>query len=182
MDTETPVFLEGDRADIVPLEQRHQELLYRLWNDPSVWKHDFGIPPHPLGPDAVESEYDSMTSPEPVTGVVRVDGDPAGVTAITDFDKVSRTAELGVSLASGHRGRQVGTEVATLMTTFGFRQLDLHKLVYKAIACNEAATECIEGLGATREGVHRDEQYVDGERHDVYYYGLLASEWEPESV
>jgi RimJ/RimL family protein N-acetyltransferase len=43
---------------------------------------------------------------------------------------------------------------------------------------NDRAIALYEKLGFQREGVYREFLQRDGERHDMYLYGLLHREWQ----
>ena len=45
------------------------------------------------------------------------------------------------------------------------------------IAYNERAIKLYEKLGFTREGTLREFIFRDGNRYDMYLYGLLRHEW-----
>ena len=44
-------------------------------------------------------------------------------------------------------------------------------------AFNTRAIACYEGVGFVHEGTHREYLQRDGQRHDMYLYGILEHEW-----
>lgn len=83
---------------------------------------------------------------------------------------------LGIGEAR-HRGRGYGTEALQLTLDYAFNELNLHRLQLTVFAYNEPAIALYEKLGFQREGVFREALQRDGQRHDVYLYGILAREW-----
>jgi RimJ/RimL family protein N-acetyltransferase len=80
-------------------------------------------------------------------------------------------------IAPEHRGNGYVTEATELMLDYAFRERRLAKVYAVVLDTNEASAAVLEKLGFEREGVHRAETFVDGERRDNHRYGILADEW-----
>jgi len=65
-----------------------------------------------------------------------------------------------------------------LALQFAFNELNLHRLQLTVFSYNDRAIALYEKLGFQREGVYREFLQRDGERHDMYLYGLLLREWQ----
>ncbi len=76
------------------------------------------------------------------------------------------------------RGKGYGYEAVTLALNFAFQELNLHRAQLTVFSYNEAAIRLYEKLGFIREGVYREFLERDGQRHDMYLYGILRREWE----
>jgi RimJ/RimL family protein N-acetyltransferase len=74
-------------------------------------------------------------------------------------------------------GQGYGYESMSLVLDFAFRELNLHRVQLTVFSYNERAIRLYEKLGFQREGVYREFMERDGERHDMYLYGLLRREW-----
>jgi len=81
-----------------------------------------------------------------------------------------------------HRNKGYGTEAMRLGMRFAFHELNLYRIQLTVFSYNEAAVRLYERLGFTREGTFRESIARDGQRHDMYLYGLLAREWEAQSA
>jgi RimJ/RimL family protein N-acetyltransferase len=79
--------------------------------------------------------------------------------------------------AGGTRGKGYGTEALTLGINFAFNDLNLHRLSLSVFAYNEPAIRLYKRLGFTHEGVFREYLKRDGQRHDMFLFGLLEHEW-----
>ena len=77
-------------------------------------------------------------------------------------------------------GLAVSEEQIRKAVRFGFHELNLHRIQLTVFSYNERAVALYEKLGFTREGVYREHLQRDGQRHDMYLYGLLRREWEEE--
>jgi RimJ/RimL family protein N-acetyltransferase len=65
---------------------------------------------------------------------------------------------------------------------FGFETLGLHRVWGYCLAANEASWRVMERLGMQREGLLRENEYLQGRWWDTAVYGLLASEWRQRSA
>jgi RimJ/RimL family protein N-acetyltransferase len=76
------------------------------------------------------------------------------------------------------RGKGYGYEAMQLALAFAFHELNLHRVQLTVFSYNERSRALAEKLGFRREGVYREFVQRDGQRHDMYLYGLLRREWE----
>jgi RimJ/RimL family protein N-acetyltransferase len=75
-------------------------------------------------------------------------------------------------------GRGYGHEAARLALKFAFHELNLHRVQLTVFSYNERAIALYEKLGFQREGAFREFLHRDGQRYDMYLYGLLRQEWQ----
>jgi RimJ/RimL family protein N-acetyltransferase len=120
--------------------------------------------------------------------IERVDPADSGLPPATDaliglleLDGILWTHQVGgLSIGIGepaYRGRGYGAEAMQLALAFAFHELNLHRVQLTVFAYNQPAIALYEKLGFQREGVYRQFLRRDGQRHDMYLYGLLAHEW-----
>lgn len=76
------------------------------------------------------------------------------------------------------RGQGYGREAMQLALKFAFHELNLHRICLTVFSYNPVAITMYESLGFTKEGTYREHLLRDGQRHDMYLYGLLQREWE----
>jgi RimJ/RimL family protein N-acetyltransferase len=114
---------------------------------------------------------------------------PAGAEELLGFieiDGIMWTHQVGwVSIAIGepaNQGQGYGTEALWLALQFAFQELNLHRVQLTVFAYNQRAIVVYEKLGFQREGVYREHLWRDGQRYDMYLYGLLRREWETRSI
>lgn len=91
-------------------------------------------------------------------------------------DNVARHAELAIVLCPNCQGQGLGSEAISLLLTFAFNQMNLHRVYLKVRADNPAAIRCYEKCGFQREGVLRAHAYADGKYQDVVLMGILREE------
>jgi RimJ/RimL family protein N-acetyltransferase len=90
---------------------------------------------------------------------------------------------LGIGIGEpDYRSRGYGTDAMRLLVGYGFRELDAYRIQLGVLSTNLRAIRCYEKVGFVREVVKRAEVYRDGQRIDMYYMGLLRSEWEAQRM
>jgi len=169
------VFLDGDDVALRTVERADLDFCQRALNDPAV-RAGLSVS-EPVTTDEEESWYENrVVESDDIHLLACVDGDPAGVVGLTNVNETWGTAELGYWLAPKYHGNGYATAGASLLVAYGFTERRLHKVYANAFAHNEASQRVLEKVGFEREGVHRDQAFVDGEHVDVFRYGLLASD------
>lgn len=171
-----PVFIPGDAVDLHTIEEEDLEFLQHNLNDPQVWRA-IGRSVPANGPQEREFFEEVVSSDGGVQLLVCVDGEPVGTVGLDGTDDRSDSAELGYWVAPDHHRQGYGTAAAELMVEYAFDQLGLHRVAARVFEFNDASCTLLERVGFSREGVHREAEFVDGEYQDTYWYGLLESEW-----
>jgi RimJ/RimL family protein N-acetyltransferase len=85
-----------------------------------------------------------------------------------------------LSIAIGDPARQgqgYGAEAIGLALQFAFQELNLYRVQLTVFSYNQRAIALYEKLGFRREGTYREHLQRDGQRHDMYLYGMLRPEW-----
>ncbi len=103
-----------------------------------------------------------------------------GVTGITGIAWPNRVAYLGIGIGEPDNwGKGYGTEATYLIIQYAFNELNLYRLQLTVFEYNPRAIALYEKVGFQKEGVFRKFVERDGQRYDMYLYGLLRDEWEP---
>ncbi len=101
---------------------------------------------------------------------------------VIEFEGILWTHQVSwVCIAIGdraHWGKGYGYEAMQLALKFAFDEINLHRVQLTVFSYNKRAIALYEKLGFQREGVYREFVHRDGQRDDLYLYGLLRREWE----
>ncbi|MXV60931.1 GNAT family N-acetyltransferase [Natronorubrum sp. JWXQ-INN-674] len=170
------VFLSGGRVDLRPIEEDDLDFLQREINEPRIWRA-IGRSRPINGAQEQEFFENVVCNDDTVQLLIVADSEPVGTIGLNSIQWESRRAELGYWIAADHHQQGYGSDAAERLVAYGFDQLGLHKLSARVFEFNEASQGLLESVGFTREGVHRDGEFIDGEFQDVYWYGLLEDEW-----
>ncbi|SIQ98157.1 GNAT family N-acetyltransferase [Micromonospora avicenniae] len=86
-------------------------------------------------------------------------------------------AEIGYWIVPAARGRGVASRAVTLLTRWGFGQLELHRIQLLHATANPASCRVAVRTGYRLEGTLRESfRYGDGRRHDEHLHARLATD------
>jgi RimJ/RimL family protein N-acetyltransferase len=153
------------------------------WYEDSSFGRLFDMrPAYPRSVERLHGLLDSMMrSTEGYPFAIRLHENDAliGHVELDDVQWAHRSAWVSIAIGDpANRGLGYGTEALRLLLDFGFRELNLHRVQLTVFSYNAPAIRLYERLGFVREGAHREALLRDGERYDMYLYGLLAREWQ----
>ncbi len=170
--------LAGRIVRLEPLEPRHAEPLWRVAQDPHVWRHmrvrgD-------ASRDAFGAWFDhTLGNALPFATVLRATGEPVGSTSFMNIREHDRVVEIGNTwLASSAWGTGANDEAKLLMLEHAIERAGFFRVEFKTEAANERSRAALLAIGATFEGVHRKHMVVrGGERRDSAWYSVIDDEW-----
>ncbi|OGR84542.1 MAG: hypothetical protein A2901_08515 [Elusimicrobia bacterium RIFCSPLOWO2_01_FULL_54_10] len=161
-----------------PLEEKDLEKIRKTRNDPSTWMNLTDI-------DLIDSQsqkdwfktlsrqrkskrfYAVCSGKDRFVGLVRMD----------EFDWVNRSVRVGCDVAKSLRGKGYGSKIMEMVSQYGFRYLNMHRLWLLVLDFNSAARRVYEKSGFRVEGRYRKAIYRSGKYHDYIIMSLLKEEW-----
>jgi RimJ/RimL family protein N-acetyltransferase len=167
----------------------------------SAWTHDGEFlrlidtaPARPLSPGQVKKKYEQYAKEPEKTFhfALRLNDQPAeggaetpptpgrliGFARLQWVDWMHGAALLFLGLGSpADRGQGYGQEALDLILRYGFDELGLHRVAAFVPAYNPGAARFLERNGFMREVTRRLAVARDGQRWDLWSYGLLRREW-----
>ena len=107
-----------------------------------------------------------------------VDGDEAvvGFAAAVSIDREAATAELGYVVVEQARGRGYASRALSLLTDWGFAELDAERLELLIGVDNGPSKRVAEKCGYQREGVLRSFAVKPGVREDMELWSRLPTD------
>jgi len=106
----------------------------------------------------------------------------AGADELVGFVRIGlagvRAGKLGYAIGAEHWGQGYATDAVATMISFGFTDLDLHRLSVAIGPDNAASIAVASKLGFQYEGRLRDHVHTNGAWRDSLLYSLLAPEWD----
>lgn len=167
------VFMRGEQVTLTTIHPEDYVFVQEQFNDPST-RQQAGVSLPLTAAGVADFVEDSENT---VQFLVCRDGTPIGHVVLTELDTQASTGELGwVVIVPAERGNGYATKAADLCLTHAFDDRGLHKVWARVNEGNEASIRLLEKLGFQQEGVLREQEYANGERVDVYRYGLLSSD------
>jgi RimJ/RimL family protein N-acetyltransferase len=175
------VFLSGPRLYLRPIEREDAPRLASFLNDPQVRRTLLAHRPLSVAQEQTFLETTGRDEHHVVLGISRQGQEELiGATGLHGLDFRSRRAELGLVIGDHSAwGQGFGTEATRMMLDYGFGTLNLHKVWLQVYAHHMPAIRVYERVGFRKEGVQREQHYVEGRYVDGVLMGILRSEWTP---
>jgi RimJ/RimL family protein N-acetyltransferase len=106
-------------------------------------------------------------------------GGPIGATRFWKLDRANRTVEIGHTwISASYQRTAVNTEMKLLMLTYAFETLNCVRVQFQTDELNAKSRAAIARLGATEEGILRNERIMpDGRVRNTVMFSILDSEW-----
>jgi [ribosomal protein S5]-alanine N-acetyltransferase len=173
------VFLIGPRLYFRALEREDAPRLAGFVNDPDVRRTVLTHRPMSV---AAEEAFLAGISEGPTQvqfGIALRDKDTLiGVTGIHHLEPRDRRGELGLLIGDKTQwGKGYGTEATRLMLDYAFGTLNLHKVTLEVFSNNPAGMRAYEKAGFQREGLLRQQHFVEGRYVDGILMGVLRERW-----
>ena len=108
--------------------------------------------------------------------IIDDDGTVAGSAGLNQLDESGHQANLGYWLRTDRTGRGLATRAARRVARWGFEDLGLHRIEVSMVVDNEPSRRVAERVGARFEGRLRERVPHQGRYHDLWLYGLLATD------
>jgi RimJ/RimL family protein N-acetyltransferase len=174
-----PVFLEGDHVELRTIETEDVAFLQKMVNDSRVRHGIAAVDPITR---TKETEWvESRGEGDDINFLIANDGEPVGTIGLKPPNVVTGAVEVGYIVAPKHWGNGYATDALREVCGYAFEERRLNKVYANTYETNPASSRVLEKVGFKREGVHREQGFVDGKHVDVLRYGLLAGEWETPS-
>lgn len=165
-------FLNSQRIAFHPVDLDHLPLYEKWGNDDDIRRYRRFF--FPRSSEEIKNRYvEAIRSNEKHAFEVwhMEDNCPIGICNLHEIDWVSRTAEVGMFIGDKKYWKQgLGTEIASLITQYGFKELNLRKLKATIYRPNEGSQKIFSKIGYNIEAVLEKELFVDGEYLDMLYY------------
>lgn len=177
----TSVFLSGPRLYFRPLEREDAPRLAAFLNDPQVRRTVLAHRPMSVAQEQAFLETMGKDEHHVMLGICRQgQQELIGVTGLHHLDFRSHRAEFGLLIGDRSLwGQGLGTEATRMMLDYAFGTLNLHKVWLHVYAHHAPAIHVYEKVGFRKEGLQREQHYVEGRYVDGVMMGILRSEWTP---
>ncbi|PGQ50483.1 GNAT family N-acetyltransferase [Bacillus thuringiensis] len=100
-----------------------------------------------------------------------------GAGEITIRDLTNRVGEIGYNINPDYWGKGLATEVARKLITFGFKELNLHRIFATCDPRNIGSIKVLEKNEMTKEGRIRECILLKDGWRDSFLYSILEQEW-----
>lgn len=113
-----------------------------------------------------------------VWAICHIEDGHVGNVSLQEISFINRTAEFAILLGDKrHWGKGLGLLVGKALLLHGFNKLNLERIYCGTAATNQGMIKLACTLGMTLEGTMRQHLFLDGERVDSVFYGVLREEF-----
>ncbi len=98
------------------------------------------------------------------------------------FNRISsenRKASIGYWITEEFQGKGIVTDCVKALISFGFKELNLHRIRIQCHVENKRSASIPERLGFTFEGIAREDEFLYDHFYDSRVYSVLEQNWKP---
>lgn len=128
--------------------------------------------------DNIIERIEKFKNKESASFLISYEGVWVGSVGFIDINEKHKKGEIGYWLASDVGGKGIMTECVNAIIDYGFRDLDLHRIVIRCNSKNIKSIAIPKRLNFTFEGIIREDRLKDGVFSDTSIWGILKEEWE----
>jgi N-acetyltransferase len=178
-----PVRLDGRIVRLEPMEDRHRPgLMAAGLADSTIWRWTVEWIDEPETMEtylAAMERFRDEGAQLPFVTIDQANGEVIGSSRFFAIDHRNHTLEIGYTwlVPSRQRGG-ANLEAKLLQLTHAFETLDCRRVQFKTDSLNDKSRNALLGIGATFEGILRNQQISQGGRmrHSAYY-SIIDKEW-----
>ena len=157
------------------LADAHKERLVFLANNKKVWDNLRDYFPFPYRTADAESFIHAVKEQAPQMSFgIFFRQELCGVISLVPQEDVYRNnAEIGYWLGEPFWNKGIGTLAVKLITSYGFRQLNLKRIQAGIFEFNKASMKVLEKNGFRKEGIFRQSICKNGQFWDEHRYAII---------
>lgn len=164
----TSLSIQGDRVNLVGLDERHMPLIVGWRNDPGIRQWFFYRERFTPESQAAWFHHYLRDTGDVSFAIELKTGRAIGTVGLYGIDTATRSAEFGRIMIgeADCRGQRLGDEAARMCLRFGAENLGIERVFLIVHATNEAALALYHRLGFA-ETRRLDKEASDGTRHEA---------------
>ena len=149
--------LSNDTITLRALEPTDLDMLYQWENDTALWVVSDTIAPYSRKAlwQYLQEDTGDIYAQRQLRLIITLtsDGTAVGTVDFLNFDPLNNRAELGLFIATEHRGKGLGRQALELLTTYAREHLGLRQLYVFIALDNTVCLNMFEDFGYRRVGV-----------------------------
>jgi len=159
-----------------PLEREDLPFVHGLDNNINVMRYWFEEPYEALV--ELEDIYEKHIHDQGERRfIVNLGQESIGLVELVDIQQIHRNAEFQIIISPEFQGQGFAKEATRLAIEYSFNVLNLYKLYLLVDVDNASAIHVYESVGFEREGVLKQEYYINGQYRDVIRMAIFRSQY-----
>ncbi len=175
--------LKNDIAELMPLLLEHEEELFQVSNDKSLWTH---FTENGYGEENFKTyihaalENKRQKTQYPFVIIDRRTQKLAGITRIYAIDNALKNVKIGHTwIGTQYHGTGLNKACKYLLFDFLFEKCGIERIGFGASALNTKSIQALQGVGCIKEGELRSFLPLDSnERVNIVLMSILKTDWE----
>ena len=173
--------LTGEITGLRAIEENDLEQLLAWRNDPRMRR--FFREYRELNMTQQKSWFDAKVNSDPATRMFAIvdleTKELMGAAGLCYIDGINRNADFSIYLGIDdlYIDEDYAPDAGRVLLRYGFEELNLHKVWAEIYSIDKPKQQLFYELGFTREGVHRETHWTEGQWVDSLFYGLLAKDF-----
>ncbi|MBN05717.1 GNAT family protein [Ponticaulis sp.] len=173
--------LTGEITGLRAIEENDLEQLLAWRNDPRMRR--FFREYRELNMTQQKSWFDAKVNNDPATRMFAIvdleTKELMGAAGLCYIDGINRNADFSIYLGIDdlYIDEDYAPDAGRVLLRYGFEELNLHKVWAEIYSIDKPKQQLFYELGFTREGVHRETHWTEGQWVDSLFYGLLAKDF-----
>ncbi|HBH90098.1 MULTISPECIES: GNAT family protein [Ponticaulis] len=173
--------LTGEITGLRAIEESDLEQLLAWRNDPRMRR--FFREYRELNMTQQKSWFDAKVNNDPATRMFAIvdleTKELMGAAGLCYIDGINRNADFSIYLGIDdlYIDEDYAPDAGRVLLRYGFEELNLHKVWAEIYSIDKPKQQLFYELGFTREGVHRETHWTEGQWVDSLFYGLLAKDF-----
>lgn len=171
-------FIEGERIYLREVRLSDVNENYQRWMNDSETIRFLESRFYPNTLESIREFVESKSSDRDsvLLAIVLKDGDRhIGNIKIGPINWIHRLADIGLMVGEKDCwGKGYATEAIGLVTDYGFKTLNLHKITASCYGSNQGSAKAFLKVGFFEEGIRKSHSFSDGRYEDVILLGKIA--------
>lgn len=109
--------------------------------------------------------------------IVKYKNEIAGIVGTQEINTLNKSVEIGYWLAEKLTGKGIMTTACEAIINYCYTELDINRIAIKCAAGNYRSQRIPERLQFTKEGILRQDGFLNGVFVDHIMYSMLKEEW-----
>ncbi len=166
--------------ELKPLKPEDITPFYTWLNDKEVINYSLSFFQKLSSKDQIKNWFESLFIEKNTYNVgifLKSNQQLIGYTGISNLSKLNKSGEYFIFIGDKSQwGKGIGTIVTKQVVCYGFKELDLNRIMLTVSAPNIGGVKAYEKAGFVREGILREACFRDGEFHDKVVMSILKSD------
>ncbi len=169
------------KLSLKPLEYKDLAFIHAVNNNYSIMSYWFEEPYESFA--ELESLYTKHIHDNTERRfIIMSEEQHVGLIELVELDYIHRKGELQIIISPNYQGKGYSKQAIFKALQYAFQILNLHKVYLIVSNYNEKALHIYEKMGFVREGVLREEFYVNGSYQDATRMSIFKREFQEKSV